>query len=96
MAPPKVEVLELFSGVGGLHYGYLAALAARGELGGAHPRVQAYDVSDLATAVWHHNFPSQPKPSSRGIQSLRAAELDRLGAALWLVSPPCQPYTRNG
>ncbi|KAH7524699.1 hypothetical protein FEM48_Zijuj06G0147300 [Ziziphus jujuba var. spinosa] len=30
------------------------------------------------------------------IQSLTAADLDSYGAHAWLLSPPCQPYTRQG
>ncbi|XP_062006035.1 tRNA (cytosine(38)-C(5))-methyltransferase 2-like [Rosa rugosa] len=30
------------------------------------------------------------------IQSLTAADLDRYGVNVWLLSPPCQPYTRQG
>ncbi|RDX79672.1 tRNA (cytosine(38)-C(5))-methyltransferase, partial [Mucuna pruriens] len=30
------------------------------------------------------------------IQCLTAADLDKYGADAWLLSPPCQPYTRQG
>ncbi|KAL5067710.1 hypothetical protein RYX36_018597, partial [Vicia faba] len=30
------------------------------------------------------------------IQSLTTADLDKYGAHAWLLSPPCQPYTRQG
>lgn len=30
------------------------------------------------------------------IQSLTAADLDKYQAHAWLLSPPCQPYTRQG
>ncbi|KAK2993761.1 hypothetical protein RJ640_025068, partial [Escallonia rubra] len=30
------------------------------------------------------------------IQTLSAADLDSYGAHVWLLSPPCQPYTRQG
>lgn len=30
------------------------------------------------------------------IDSLTAQQLDKLGAQIWLLSPPCQPYTRRG
>lgn len=42
---------------------------------------------------------SQPgctiRPISRGIQTLSVPELESYDAVLWMMSPPCQPFTRN-
>ena len=56
--------------------------------------VAAYDVNPVGNEVYHHNFGL--RPSGRDVRALTAAELDRHRADLWLLSPPCQPYTRQG
>lgn len=33
--------------------------------------------------------------SQVNIESLRVEELDKLASSLWLMAPPCQPYTRQ-
>ena len=82
------SALELFCGVGGLHY---ALRQARPDV-----RVlRAFDLDDAAAATYRHNFPGTPLSTS-SIVSLKAAELEALGADCWLCSPPCQPYTRQG
>ena len=40
--------------------------------------------------------PGLRPPPQVNISSLTAARLDKWGADLWLLSPPCQPYTRRG
>ena len=42
-----------------------------------------------------HNAPATPL-SGADIVSLSDAELARGGGGLWLLSPPCQPYSRQG
>jgi tRNA (cytosine38-C5)-methyltransferase len=56
--------------------------------------VAAYDVNPVGNDVYAHNFGL--RPSGRDVRALSAAELDRHRADLWLLSPPCQPYTRQG
>lgn len=56
--------------------------------------VEAFDINNLANDVYQHNFVSRPYQGN--IQNLSAADLDRYKANVWLLSPPCQPYTRQG
>ncbi|KAL0927000.1 hypothetical protein M5K25_003260 [Dendrobium thyrsiflorum] len=56
--------------------------------------VEAFDINDRANDVYMHNFGCRPFQGN--IQSLSAAELDKYAAHAWLLSPPCQPYTRQG
>ena len=87
MAQP-LPVLEFFCGVGGLH-------CALRRCNVPHTLVCAYDVDDSALRVYRHNSPATPL-SGADIVSLSDAELARGGGGLWLLSPPCQPYSRQG
>ncbi len=56
--------------------------------------VGAHDVSTAANEVYALNYPPH-RASQKPIESLTAGKLDALGADVWLMSPPCQPYTRQ-
>ncbi|KAH6790908.1 DNA methyltransferase-2 [Perilla frutescens var. frutescens] len=81
------RVLEFYSGIGGLRYSLM-------EAGLDAVVVEAFDINDVANDVYEHNFGHRPYQGN--IQTLSAADLDRYGADVWLLSPPCQPYTRQG
>ncbi|KAG2590046.1 hypothetical protein PVAP13_5NG312300 [Panicum virgatum] len=66
----------------------LMALGARAEV------VEAFDINDVANDVYEHNFGH--RPCQGNIQTLTASDLDKYKAHAWLLSPPCQPYTRQG
>jgi len=55
--------------------------------------VKAFDVNTIANQVYLHNFGMQPQQGL--IEPLSASEFDGR-ADVWLMSPPCQPYTRGG
>ncbi|KRF81852.1 tRNA (cytosine(38)-C(5))-methyltransferase [Drosophila virilis] len=84
----EFRVLELFSGIGGMHYAFKYAQLP-GEV------VAALDVNTVANAVYAHNYGST-KVKTRNIQSLSEKEVTKLGANMLLMSPPCQPHTRQG
>ena len=46
-----IVVLELFSGIGGMHFALREAGIASAEVGAA------MDISDVANRVYRHNFP---------------------------------------
>ncbi|XP_031480474.1 tRNA (cytosine(38)-C(5))-methyltransferase 2 isoform X2 [Nymphaea colorata] len=56
--------------------------------------VEAFEINDSANDVYEHNFGHRPYQGNIG--SLTVADLDKYGAHAWLLSPPCQPYTRQG
>ncbi|XP_026194487.1 tRNA (cytosine(38)-C(5))-methyltransferase-like, partial [Cyclospora cayetanensis] len=91
-----LRVIEFFSGIGGLRLGLEAALRTltQGD-SSLHPVefVAAYDISTTANAVYAHNFSALPKCVS--VEHLALQQVDGK-ADLWLLSPPCQPYTRGG
>lgn len=84
----KMRVLELYSGIGGMHY----ALQESGIKGDV---VAAIDINTNANSVYKHNFPNVLL-MNRNIQSLSASEINDLRIDAVLMSPPCQPYTRVG
>ena len=56
--------------------------------------IAAFDINDIANAVYEHNFAH--RPLAIDVCSLTVAQLDAWMADIWLMSPPCQPYTRRG
>ncbi|XVF34400.1 hypothetical protein REPUB_Repub18cG0055600 [Reevesia pubescens] len=81
------RVLEFYSGIGGMRYSLIKA-------GVDAQVVEAFDINDKANDVYQHNFGHRPYQGN--IQSLNDADLDSYGAHVWLLSPPCQPCTRQG
>ncbi|KAJ2307050.1 hypothetical protein IWW55_001160 [Coemansia sp. RSA 2706] len=82
-----VVCLEFFSGIGGLHYGLR-------ESGVNASVAMSFDMNELANSVYTHNF--HMRPSNKAIDYLEPRDIDRHRADCWLLSPPCQPYTRGG
>lgn len=85
------RALEFYSGIGGMHY---ACLAANNRLSQPISVIQAFEISHICNAVYQHNFHHQAKQV--GIQGLSVDDLLSYNADIWLLSPPCQPYTRAG
>lgn len=81
-------MLELFCGIGGMRCALALAVP------GARV-VAAVDINPSAEAVYRHNF-GEGEYQRRDVCTLTAKQLDRLGADWWTMSPPCQPYTRQG
>lgn len=82
-----LRVLEFYSGIGGMRY----ALEQAGVLATI---VEAFDINNIANDVYEYNFGHRPNQGN--IQHLTALQLDSYKADAWLLSPPCQPYTRQG
>ncbi|KAJ1765224.1 hypothetical protein IW140_006465 [Coemansia sp. RSA 1813] len=83
-----LRVAEFYSGIGGMHF---ALREARLD---SHV-VRAFDINTVANSVYKHNFPAVPV-MQRSIESLPMTLFEALRADLWTMSPPCQPYTRQG
>ncbi|CAG9463171.1 unnamed protein product [Pedinophyceae sp. YPF-701] len=84
----QLTASEFYSGIGGLHYGLKAARQdAR--------VILSFDINDMANAVYEHNFGM--KPRTVNLESVPVRLLSGGCATdIWLMSPPCQPYTRQG
>lgn len=68
---------------------------SRSILGSSEPgRIfAAVDINDTATAAYQHNFPHS-RCMNRNIQKLAIKDFQAVNCIL--MSPPCQPFTRNG
>eukprot|EP00164_Ancoracysta_twista_P007488 GFYU01010633.1.p1 GENE.GFYU01010633.1~~GFYU01010633.1.p1 ORF type:complete len:346 (-),score=55.11 GFYU01010633.1:232-1269(-) len=84
-----MKVLEMYSGVGGLRY---AAKLSGFET--PEWEWQSFDINTVANEVYKHNFGEATNDSD--IMRLTPKKLDAHDAHMWLMSPPCQPYTRQG
>eukprot|EP01031_Cornospumella_fuschlensis_P034413 gene34413-41652_t len=82
-----MRAIEFYSGVGGWNCAIKTALGAGVEV------VSAYDVNPAANAVYAINHGS--RPSAKSLEVVTAEELDAYYADIWMMSPPCQPHTRN-
>ncbi|KAI5637879.1 c-5 cytosine-specific DNA methylase domain-containing protein [Phthorimaea operculella] len=55
----------------------------------------AIDINTVANEVYKHNFPDT-NLLTKSIQSLTLKDIQKFGIDTILMSPPCQPFTRNG
>ncbi|KAH0838724.1 S-adenosyl-L-methionine-dependent methyltransferase [Lanmaoa asiatica] len=81
-----VRAIEFYSGIGGLH------LALRRSCIPGATVIAAYDWDQTACQVYPANLGTDIVHKT-DIATLTAADLSRLNADLWLLSPSCQPYT---
>lgn len=88
MALPLLRVMEFYAGVGGMHYALLAA-EAKFEI------VTSIDINTNTNFVYGHNFPSTPH-LNRNICGMMADEMDSFKPDVFILCPPCQPFTRQG
>lgn len=86
MAEP-IKYVEFYSGIGGWSH------ALKKIIGEDRTQVVgAYDHSTICNEVYKYNL--NFNPSQKPIESLTPKLLDGI-ADLWMMSPPCQPYTRQ-
>jgi len=83
-----VRVLELFAGVGGMRLALSYA--------GLNIETVAVEVNESALRVYAHNFSGDGSIITKDICSLPAAWFEQQRCCVWTMSPPCQPYTRQG
>lgn len=83
----SLRVCEMYCGVGVMHEA----------LRRARPRAtvcEAYDLNPNACDVYEMNWGK--RPSQKNLTSVPAGALEKLRADVWAMSPPCQPFTRQG
>lgn len=97
----SLTYVEFYSGIGGWS---MALEEATQRLNGSRvlKRLAALDHSDLCRRVFSHNFEPIPPTSKRkkqahhpSIERLTIQQVEEWAADLWLMSPPCQPHTRQ-
>ncbi|TKS88114.1 tRNA (cytosine(38)-C(5))-methyltransferase [Collichthys lucidus] len=82
----KLRVLELYSGIGGMHY-------ALNKSGIPVQVVAAIDINTVANQIYRHNFPDTPL-WNKTIEGITLDDFNALSFDMILMSPPCQPFTR--
>eukprot|EP00873_Tetraselmis_striata_P012473 jgi/Tetstr1/432737/TSEL_022103.t1 len=87
MVGERLTALEFYSGIGGLHYGLRAAAPGAAVLA-------AFDLHATANEAYAANLGLRPQQLNIG--GIPPAKLAAYAADVWLLSPPCQPYTRKG
>ncbi|KAJ8936574.1 hypothetical protein NQ314_012270 [Rhamnusium bicolor] len=83
-----MRVLELYSGIGGMH------LALR-ESGVEGKVIVSIEINNVANEIYKHNFPNT-RLLNLNIEGLSPKFINDLHVDTILMSPPCQPFTRNG
>jgi len=83
-----MKVLELFSGIGGMHMA-LSQSEQKGTI------KAAVEINNVANSIYNHNFP-EVNLLNLNIEGLSADKIKKLDVDTILMSPPCQPFTRNG
>ncbi|KAF8376475.1 hypothetical protein PRIPAC_82904 [Pristionchus pacificus] len=98
----EVKVLEFYCGIGGIHFALKSHKVYLYQFmnlltGTSIPFhiAAAFDINTTTNVIYRHNFPST-KLKESNIQGLSVSSLDKLGAELWTMSPPCQPFTLKG
>ena len=104
----SLRVLEFYSGIGGLRYGLEYAIhnlnnkdeSKGNDKGSSSERfgiegVVSFDINDLANKVYQYNRENE-KVNTKNLESISAEGIGQYQANVWLLSPPCQPYSRNG
>jgi len=94
----ELRVCEFYSGIGGYHIA-LSLLPNT-----PFRVVGAFEISSNANLIYRHNFPGTPVFETN-LCGLTASKLDVLTredsrgtphATMFVMSPPCQPFTRQG
>lgn len=81
-----MKAIEFYSGIGGWSCGFQRA--------GISVTVdKAFDINEFANLTYAQNFGR--KVPGKTICNLSVRELESIGADIWVMSPPCQPHSRN-
>ena len=83
------SLLELFSGIGGMRTAFHLA-------GYQFSQVTSVDMSLNCHNVYRKVFGCNDKEVAKDVCSLSLDWFEKLNASIWSMSPPCQPYTRQG
>jgi tRNA (cytosine38-C5)-methyltransferase len=80
----KLTALDFYSGIGGFHAALNTVTDAQ--------IVSAFDMNEHANSVYELNFGQ--RPCTTNILFLKKETVPHVD--LWMLSPPCQPYSRKG
>ena len=85
-----LTVLDLFSGIGGMRCGLMEALGD----GATDMKCVSLDLNVFCNEVYEESFGEAPH--AMDITLLSLSWFEGIAADVWTMSPPCQPYTRQG
>eukprot|EP00128_Syssomonas_multiformis_P017625 Colp12_sorted_trinity150504_noHs@7001 len=87
----RLRVLEFYSGIGAMHHALKEAEVPADVLA-------CFDINTSANSVYSYNFSKTKKArvEQRNIQNLTLEDYEKLNVDAYLMSPPCQPFTRQG
>lgn len=100
----SMNILELYSGIGGMHLAFqgkkmfLLSFFSRQlflESGVEGKVVAAIEINPVANTIYRYNF-SNTMLLEANIEGLTVNDIRNLNVNTILMSPPCQPFTRNG
>ncbi|KAF7266545.1 hypothetical protein GWI33_020054 [Rhynchophorus ferrugineus] len=83
-----MKILELYSGIGGMHMAFTES-RVEGEV------KAAIEINNVANQIYKHNFP-ETNLLNLNIEGLTVKIIEKLDVDTILMSPPCQPFSRNG
>ncbi|XP_030757652.1 tRNA (cytosine-5-)-methyltransferase [Sitophilus oryzae] len=83
-----MNILELYSGIGGMHM----AFTESGLIGEVKA---AIEINNVANSIYKYNFPDTTL-LNLNIEGLSENIVNKFNVNTVLMSPPCQPFTRNG
>jgi len=91
---PELNAVEFYSGIGGFHCG-VDKFNKTNSTDHAISVTNAYDINDNCNRNYRHNF-LDTTVSARPIDCMTIEDFHSLSPDIVLMSPPCQPYTRQG
>ena len=83
----RLTAIEFYAGIGGMHQAMIKSESRIDVLA-------AYDINESAVLSYANNFVSSV--FTLDLLKMTSSELNYFEADLWTMSPPCQPYTRQG
>ena len=81
-----IRVFEFFSGIGGMRLGLPEEVHI--------PYHMAFEVSPVVNEAYRHNFGQDCNLREKLVEHSSESFLDG-SSDLWMLSPPCQPYTKT-
>ena len=82
----RYRVIELYSGIGAWTQAFMK-INLNFEI------VYAYDINPVANISYYSNY--KIHPNARSVEKVSLQQMEEWNADIWVMSPPCQPHTRN-
>ena len=97
--PRRLRFIEFYAGVGGWTTALQLVADRLTDTSGTAVALEccaALDHSDLCNSVYQHNHRRTLQTCrQRRIEEISPEQLNQWSAGMWLMSPPCQPHTRQ-